>query len=90
MTSNSVNCRYGRATVVDTVQLHVSAGEHAALTGANDSGKTTLLRAALGLHPLTGGTVAVDGHPARSPSDWVRWRREVAWMPPGLRRFLGL
>ncbi len=84
VTFTSVSCRYGRATVVDTVQLHVAAGEHVALTGANGSGKTTLLRAALGLHPLAGGTVAVDGHPARSPSDWVRRRREVAWVPQRL------
>jgi zinc transport system ATP-binding protein len=80
----SVSCRYGRITVVDTVQLQVAAGEHVALTGANGSGKTTLLRAALGLHPLAGGTVAVDGQPARSPADWVRRRREVAWVPQRL------
>jgi len=84
VTFSLVSCRYGRATVVDKVGLHVVAGEHVALTGANGSGKTTLLRAALGLHPLAGGTVAVDGHPARSPSDWVRRRREVAWVPQRL------
>ena len=81
---NSVSCRYGRATVVDTVELGVAAGEHVALTGSNGSGKTTLLRAALGLHPLAGGTVTVGGQPARSPSDWVRRRREVAWVPQRL------
>lgn len=80
----SVSCRYGRATVVDTVQLGVAAGEHVALTGANGSGKTTLLRAALGLHPLAGGTVSVDGQSARTPTDWVRRRREVAWVPQRL------
>lgn len=80
----SVSCRYGRATVVDTVDLQVGAGEHVALTGANGSGKTTLLRAALGLHPLAGGTVSVAGQPARSPADWVRRRREVAWVPQRL------
>ncbi len=80
----SVSCRYGRSTVVDTVQLGVAAGEHVALTGANGSGKTTLLRAALGLHPLAGGTVSVDGQSARSPADWVRRRREVAWVPQRL------
>ncbi|HKR50476.1 MAG TPA: ATP-binding cassette domain-containing protein [Pseudonocardiaceae bacterium] len=80
----SVSCRYGRATVVDTVELHVAAGEHVALTGANGSGKTTLLRAALGLHPLASGTVTVGGHPARSAADWVRRRNEVAWVPQRL------
>ncbi|MGH3933406.1 MAG: ATP-binding cassette domain-containing protein [Pseudonocardiaceae bacterium] len=60
-----MSCRYGRATVVDAVELHVAAGEHVALTGANGSGKTTLLRAGLGLHPLAGGTVSVDGQSAR-------------------------
>ena len=84
VTFTSVSCRYGRATVVDTVELHVAGGEHVALTGANGSGKTTLLRAALGLHPLAGGMVSVDGQPARCAADWVRRRREVAWVPQRL------
>lgn len=84
VTFDSVSCRYGRTTVVDTVALHVAAGEHVALTGANGSGKTTLLRAALGLHPLASGTVSVAGQPARSGADWVRRRREVAWVPQRL------
>lgn len=84
MSFASVSCRYGRATVVDAVELHVAAGEHVALTGANGSGKTTLLRAGLGLHPLAAGMVSVDGHPARVAADWVRRRREVAWVPQRL------
>jgi zinc transport system ATP-binding protein len=84
VTFSSVSCRYGRATVVDGVQLHVAAGEHVALTGANGSGKTTLLRAALGLHPLAGGTVTVGGQPASTRVDWTRRRREVAWVPQRL------
>ncbi|MGH3941005.1 MAG: metal ABC transporter ATP-binding protein [Pseudonocardiaceae bacterium] len=81
---SAVRCRYGRQTVVDGVDLQVAAGEHLALTGTNGSGKTTLLRAALGLHPLAGGTVAVAGPSPRSRADWMRRRREVAWIPQRL------
>lgn len=80
----SVCCRYGRRTVVDSVDLQVGAGEHLALVGANGSGKTTLLRAALGLHPLSGGAVVVDGAAPRTTADWVRRRREIAWVPQRL------
>ncbi|MBV9313357.1 MAG: ATP-binding cassette domain-containing protein [Pseudonocardia sp.] len=80
----AVSCRFGQVTVVDSVRLDVAAGEHVAITGANGSGKTTLLRAALGLHPLAAGTVSVGGQPARCAADWVRRRREVAWVPQRL------
>ncbi|WBB98904.1 MULTISPECIES: ATP-binding cassette domain-containing protein [unclassified Solwaraspora] len=84
VTFSGVTCRYGRRTVVHSVDLAVDAGEHVALTGANGSGKTTLLRTVLGLHPLAAGAVSVDGVVAAGRDGWARRRREVAWVPQRL------
>lgn len=47
--------------VLRDVDLVVPAGEVVALLGRSGTGKTTLLRAVAGLHPLATGTVLLDG-----------------------------
>ncbi|HEX7024932.1 MAG TPA: ABC transporter ATP-binding protein, partial [Gemmatimonadales bacterium] len=47
----------------------VSAGELVAVVGPNGGGKTTLVRALLGLAPLVRGSVTLDGRPIAA------WRR---------------
>lgn len=57
------------------LDLSVGAGEFVAVLGANGSGKTSLLRAVLGLQPLTSGQVLVAGRPAR------RGSRAIGYIP---------
>lgn len=56
--------RFGEQLAVDTLTLHVPAGETVALLGPNGSGKTTSLKAAAGLIHPTSGEVLV-GEPGR-------------------------
>jgi zinc/manganese transport system ATP-binding protein len=55
-------------TVWSGLDLAVRPGEFLAVLGANGSGKTSLLRAILGLQRLTAGRVLVGGQPARRGS----------------------
>lgn len=50
---------------VDHVDLSVGRGEILGIVGESGSGKTTICKAALGLHPLTDGTVTLEGKPAK-------------------------
>ncbi|MGO1972543.1 MAG: ABC transporter ATP-binding protein [Propionibacteriaceae bacterium] len=56
------------------LDLSVAPGEIHALVGLNGSGKTTVMRAALGMLRLTSGSVDIDGIPlARMPArSWQR------------------
>ncbi len=56
-----VTVRYGAATVLDGVSLTVPDGQVIGLVGESGSGKSTLARAAVGLAPLTGGRILLDG-----------------------------
>jgi zinc/manganese transport system ATP-binding protein len=47
------------------LDLDVAPGEFVAILGANGSGKTSLLKAVLGQHPLSAGSATVLGEPVR-------------------------
>lgn len=72
--------RYGARTALRSVSLSIHPGEFVALVGPNGSGKTSLLRAVLGLVPLAGGEVVVAGTPLASLDYRARALR-MAWLP---------
>ena len=67
---DGVGVRLGGREILRDVSLTIGAGEFTGLIGPNGAGKTTLLRVILGLQPVTGGSVLIDGapRPARDAS----------------------
>jgi ABC-type cobalamin/Fe3+-siderophores transport system ATPase subunit len=65
----------GERTLLDAVTFDVRAGTLVALVGPNGVGKTTLLRAIAAMHPLSGGTISVDGAPTNALRQRERARR---------------
>jgi ABC-type Fe3+/spermidine/putrescine transport system ATPase subunit len=63
---------YGRAVVLDRVDLDVAPGQFVAILGASGCGKTTLLRAVAGFQAVMSGTIASFG-------------RDVTALPPERR-----
>jgi branched-chain amino acid transport system ATP-binding protein len=66
---SGLSAGYGDLIVLRDIDLEVKAGEFVALVGSNAAGKSTLLRAIVGLLPLQAGRVAleddrIDGLPA--------------------------
>ena len=54
--------RFGALVAVDGVSFSVESGEMFGLIGPDGAGKSSTLRAILGLHPADGGTVRTCGH----------------------------
>ena len=63
--------RLGAGFVWRHVDLEIGEGEFAAVLGPNGAGKTTLVKCALGLVPLTEGSVGVFGRGVRRGNDDV-------------------
>ncbi len=55
--------RFGAQTVIDGLSFEVKRGETFGLLGSNGSGKTTTIRALLGIYPPTSGELLLDGKP---------------------------
>jgi len=60
---NDFSMNFGEVHVIDKLSFGVKKGETFGLLGSNGSGKTTTIRALLGIYPPTGGTLLVDGEP---------------------------
>ncbi|NLI19924.1 MAG: ABC transporter ATP-binding protein [Clostridiales bacterium] len=57
LTCEGVSLRYDRVTVVDHLSFSLSRGDYLCVVGENGSGKSSLVKAILGLMPLAGGTI---------------------------------
>ncbi|WES64080.1 ATP-binding cassette domain-containing protein [Microbacter sp. GSS18] len=74
-----VTRRFGHQVAVDDVSLEVAAGEVVGLIGANGAGKTTFLRALIGLDRPDSGDAELFGAPPDAAS-----RRRLGYVPQGL------
>ena len=54
---------FGDNVVIRDLSFDVRAGETFGFLGSNGSGKTTTIRALLGIYTPTAGTLLIDGHP---------------------------
>jgi len=63
--------RFGSRVLWRDLTLSVPHGEFIAVLGPNGAGKTTLLKVLLGLQPLSGGSVLVEGKPPHGGSSHV-------------------
>ena len=77
LSAEGVTKRFGEATAVADLALHVDGGAILGLVGPNGSGKTTALRLLLGLVRPDAGAIRVRGHAAGS----LEARRSVAYVP---------
>jgi ABC-type sugar transport system ATPase subunit len=64
------------------IDLQVRAGEVLGIGGVVGCGRSTLLRALFGLEPITGGSVTIDGSPARVRDPREAIESHIAYLSP--------
>ena len=87
LTATDLSVDYGGIVGLQALSLEIGAGELVGLFGANGAGKSTALKAILGLVPLRGGRVVVNGEDVTGRPAHVVARRGVALVPEGRRIF---
>lgn len=59
----SVTKKYGRKKVLNDVNFTAEKGQITCLIGINGVGKSTIMKAIMGLTPVNGGQILIDGEP---------------------------
>ena len=78
-----VDLHYGAAIALRGVSLSAETGSITCLLGRNGVGKTSLLRAIMGTHPITSGAITWDGGEIARLPTYERARRGIAYVPQG-------
>ena len=88
ITAKGLTKRYGKRVAVDGIDFDIPAGRIVGLIGPNGSGKTTTLKAALGLIPFEGSLSVMGFDPRTQRDDLMQdvcFIADVAILPRWLR-----
>ncbi len=87
---SGLSARYGRAEVLAGVSFEVSAGEVLVLLGRNGAGKSTTMKAIMGLVRPSAGHVALEGRDITGAAPFEAARLGLGYVPEDRRVFAGL
>ncbi len=85
-----ISAGYAQALAIRNITLSVAPGEVVALLGRNGAGKSTTLKAVMGMLPLRSGSVSMDGAEISGRPIHARARAGVGYVPEERRIFTGL
>jgi branched-chain amino acid transport system ATP-binding protein len=81
---------YGGIVALHDVSVAVQRGETVLLVGANGAGKSSLIKALIGLVPAQGGSIHFEGENLARVSCALRARRGIGYSPEGRHVFPSL
>ncbi len=87
---HDLHAHYGRAHILHGVTLTAARGEVLALLGRNGAGKSTTMKAVIGLVPPTNGRVIFDDTDVAREEPFAIARRGIGYVPEERRIFTEL
>lgn len=70
---------YGDKKVVDNLSISVQPGDIYGFIGANGAGKTSTIKAVVGIHDFEGGSIIINGHSIKEEP--VICKKMMAYIP---------
>jgi len=83
----AIDLHYGAAQALRSVSLTAEPGKVTCVLGRNGVGKTSLLDALAGQHPISRGSIVLDGVDITGLLPYERARRGIAYVPQGREIF---
>jgi len=83
----NIDLAYGAAKALRGVSLEAKPGEVTCVLGRNGVGKTSLMRAITGRHPIRGGRIIWEDTDISTLAPYDRCRRGIAFVPQGREIF---
>lgn len=80
---SNLNVGYGESLVIHDVSFEVPDGSATAIVGRNGMGKSTLLKALVGMIPASNGSIKLDGQELIKLPSFKRVQAGVAFVPQG-------
>ena len=80
---NAIDLHYGAAQALRGISLKAVPGTVTCILGRNGVGKTSLLRALIGEHPVSRGTIDWEDKDITTLRPYERARRGIAYVPQG-------
>lgn len=80
---DSVSAYYGNSCALDNVSLNVDNGGFLSIVGRNGVGKTTLMRAIMGLMDRITGKIQLDGDDINGKPTYERAMAGIGYVPQG-------
>lgn len=87
LTVSDVHLHYGASHTLRGVGLRADKGRVTCLMGRNGVGKTSLLGAVMGMHPISGGSITWEGDDITRLPTHQRAKRGIAYVPQGREIF---
>ena len=87
---SNIHQYYGGSHILRDVSLEARQGEVTVVLGRNGVGKTTLLKALMGLVPIKSGTITFDGRAIQQATPDRRARAGIGFVPQGREIFARL
>ena len=82
-----LNQYYGGSHTLRNIDIDVPGGAVTALLGRNGVGKTTLLKCLMGVLPVAGGSIKLDGQDVTRMPPYARVRLGMGYVPQGREIF---
>nr|CAD6596470.1 urea ABC transporter ATP-binding subunit UrtE [Rhizobium sp. TCK] len=87
LTVDNINLHYGAAQALRGVSLKAEMGKITCVLGRNGVGKSSLLRAITGQHPVSAGTIRFNEAPLNGLAPYARAKHGVGYVPQGREIF---
>ena len=84
---DTVDLYYGAAQALRGVSLTAETGQVTCVLGRNGVGKSSLLRAIMGIQPIRSGSISWKGESLGTLAPYDRARRGIAYVPQGREIF---